>query len=481
MTMLKSHLVVALRTLRKQMFYSAINAFGLAVGLACALLIYALVSHELRFDAHHTQADQTVRVGALWPEWSDDGPSYQEQTPTGLVPVLERGVAGVVAFTELGVVYGTSSVKADGRFLSQDGAAFVGPSFFDVFDYPVRTGSPGRLSEPGTVVLTETTARRYFGDWGAVGETVRYGDDRELEVVAVVADPPATTHLPFSFFMSLATSAPAYDEWGFSDGHSVYLVLEPGADPAAVERRLNTARVAHQTAEEQAEQRFVLQPLQSIHTDPRYGAYPGGYVMDPVYLWGLGLVGALVLLLAAVNYVSLATAQGGARAREIGVRKAIGGTRGQLAAQFLGEAGLLTLGAVVAGWLVALVLLPLVGGLFEIEVGRGVLLRPEALLFTGGAALVVGGLAGAYPALVLSRYRPADVLRGVGGTGRPGGAGLRRGLVVFQFAVTLSLTFGTLVVLQQMRYVQSKDLGFEREARLTVPRARRRGRARPLP
>ena len=486
--MLKSHLTVALRALRRQRGTAAINGFGLAVGVACVLSIYALVSHELRFDAFHAQAERTYRVGALWPEWDEDGASHQAQTPTGLVPILRRGVPGVARVANVDAGYGTRSVKAAGHFFDQDGLAFVGPDYFEVFDYAVEAGGTGRLAEPGTVVLTEATARRYFGGGAAVGETVRYGDNQDFEVVGVVADPPATTHLPFAFFASLATHAPAYDEWGFSDGHSVYLVLEPGASPAEVTRRLNAVRAEHQSAEQRAEQQLVLQPLREIHTDTRYGATPGSYVMDPVYLWGLGLVGVLVLLLAVVNYVNLATAQGVGRAREVGVRKAVGGTRGQIAAQFLSEAAVLTGGAVAGGWLAAFGLLPSAAGLFEIEVSRTALLRPEALLFVAAVAVGVSVLAGFYPAVVLSGYRPAAVLRGTSGGRRVGGAGFRRGLIAFQFVATASLLVGTLVVLQQMRYVEGKDLGFEREARLLVrvpdgeaDRARFRDAVRRLP
>ena len=486
--MLTNYLTVALRALRRQKGTAAINGFGLAVGVACVLSIYALVSHELRFDAFHAQAERTYRVGALWPDWDEDGASYQAQTPTGLVPVLREGVPGVARAANVDAGYGTRSVKAGGRFFDQDGVAFVGPDYFEVFDYAVAAGGTGRLAEPGTVVLTEATARRYFGGGAAVGETVRYGDDQDLEVVGVVADPPTTTHLPFAFFASLATRAPAYDEWGFSDGHSVYLVLEPGASPAEVTRRLNAVRAAHQSAEQRAEQQFVLQPLREIHTDTRYDAAPGSYVMDPVYLWGLGLVGALVLLLAVVNYVNLATAQGVGRAREVGVRKAVGGTRGQIAAQFLSETAVLTGGAVAVGWLAAFGLLPSVAGLSEIEVSRTALLRPEALLFVVAVTAGVSVLAGFYPAVVLSGYRPAAVLRGTTRGRRVGGVGFRRGLIVFQFVATASLLVGTLVVLQQMRYVEGKDLGFEREARLLVrvpdgepARARFREAVRRLP
>ncbi|MDT7856756.1 ABC transporter permease [Rubrivirga sp. S365] len=486
--MLNRYVTAALRVLRRQKGTAAINGFGLAVGVASILCIYALVSHELRFDAFHAQAERTYRVGAFWPEWDEDGASYQAQTPTGLVPVLREGVAGVARAADVDAGYGTRSVKAAGRFFDQDGVAFVGPDYFEVFDYAVVAGGTERLDEPDTVVLTETTARRFFGGGAAVGETVRYGDDQDLEVVGVVADPPAETHLAASFFASLATRAPAYDEWGFSDGHSVYLVLEPGASPAEVARRLNAVRVSHQSAEQRAAQRFVLQPLRDIHTDTRYGAAPGSYVMDPVSLWGLGLVGALVLLLAVVNYVNLATAQGVARAREIGVRKAIGGTRGQIAAQVLSETAVLTGGAVAVGWLAALALLPSAAGVFEIELSRIALLRPEALLFVVAVAVVVSGLAGFYPAVVLSGYRPSAVLRGASGGRRVGGVAFRRGLVVFQFAATASLLLGTFVVLQQMRYVQGKDLGFEREARLLVrvpdgepARARFREAVRRLP
>ena len=465
--MLKSYLQIAVRTLRKRPLYSSINLLGLALGLACALCVYALVSHERDFDAHHAQAERTYRIGAFWPDWDEDGASYQAQTPTGLVPLLREGVPGVERVAELRVSYGARSVNAEGQFFSQEGIASVGTDYFEVFDYDVREGGLARLSEPETVVLTAATARRYFGESAAVGRTLRLGDTRMVEVVGVVEDPPVQTHLPFTFFVSRATSEPAYDEWGFSDGHAAYVVLAPEASASEVERQLNAIRVAHQSPEEQAAQSFVLQPLAAIHTDPRYGAYPGSYAMNPTALWLLGAVGLMILLSAVVNYVNLATAQGVARAREIGVRKAIGGTRTQVAIQLLSETGVLTLGAIGLGWLVAYGALPAVGQVFEIEVARSVLLRPEALAFVLASALVVPALAGLYPAAILSGFRPAITLRGAGAS-RVGAAGFRRGLIVFQFATTLALLLGTLVVLQQMRYVEGKDLGFEREARLLV-------------
>ena len=465
--MLKSYFQVAVRTLRKRPLYSSINFLGLALGLACALSVYALVSHERDFDAYHTQAERTYRVGSFWPDWDEDGASYQAQTPTGLVPLLREGVPGVERVAELRVGYGERSVNADGRFFTQDGIVSVGPDYFEVFDYDVREGGLARLDEPETVVLTATTARRYFGERAAVGQSLRLGDTRVLEVVGVVGDPPAQTHLPFAFFVSRATSKPGYEEWGFSDGHSAYVVLAPHAVPADVERQLNAIRVAHQSEEEQAAQRFLLQPLAAIHTEPQYGAYPGSYVMSPTALWVLGVIGLLILLSAVVNYVNLATAQGAARAREIGVRKAIGGARGQVVTQLLSETGLLTIMAVGLGWLAAYAALPAVGRVFEIEVARSILLRPRAIAFVIGSAFVVTVLAGLYPAAILSGVRPTVTLRGAGG-GRVGAARFRRGLIVFQFAATLTLLVGTLVVLQQMRYVEGKDLGFEREARLLV-------------
>ncbi|MGB3543843.1 ABC transporter permease, partial [Rubrivirga sp.] len=428
-----------LRTLRKRTLYSAINLFGLTLGVLCALCIYALVSHELRFDDYHAQAERTYRVGALWPEWDEDGPSYQAQTPTGLVPLVREGVPGVDRVAELQVSYGSVSVRAADRYLSQDGLSFVSPDFFDVFDYTVRAGSVERLVEPNAAVLTAATAARYYGDGDPIGETIRLGAELELEVVGVVADPPAETHLPFQVFASMATRAPAYDEWGFSDGYTLYVVLDDGADAGEVETQLNAIRTAHQTEEQRAEQQFMLQPLADIHTTPEFGAYPGSYVTDPVTLWALALIGLLILLSAVVNYVNLATAQGAARAKEIGVRKAIGGTRGQIAGQLMGETGLLTLGAVAAGWLAAVALVPAAGGLFGVEVEASALLHPGALGFTGLVAVVVSGLAGWYPAVVLSRYRPTVVLRGSGGGRRSGAIGFRQGLIVFQFVATLAL------------------------------------------
>ena len=420
--MLKNYLLVALRSLRRRPGTTAINVVGLAVGMAACLSAYAFVAHETSFDDYHEAAERTYRVNTFFEDFIGGEPSLQSESPEGLAQELRRGVPGVERAGLLQQVFGTSSVKAGEAFFEEERAGYVDRGFFEVFDYEPLAGGTDRLAEPGTAVLTARTARRYFGDPAeAMGRSFRLGEERTFEVVGVVADPPTRTHLPFQLFLSYATLArnPGwFNYWGFSDGHTAYVVLDEGTDPARVEARLNALRQSHQDAEARANTRFELQPMRTIHTDPISERYGGSYETAPAYLWGVSLVAVIIALLAIVNFVNLTTAHASRRAREIGVRQAVGAQRGQLVAQFMGEAALLTLGAALLGWLAAYELLPLFGRLFDLELARATLLRPQALAFAGGATVVTALLAGLYPALVLSGTRPADVLKGASAGGR---------------------------------------------------------------
>lgn len=482
--MLPHVLPTAWRHARRHLGTTLLNGIGLALGLTAALLVAAFIRHETTYDRHHPEAERLYRVQAVYDRWlGRDRVSHQMESPTGVVPVLRNDVPGVERVSEGRIFYGTADVKIGETFYEPSRVAWVDAVFFDLFTYERVAGDVTRMNAPGSVTLTTSVATRYFERPDeAVGRTIRVGQELMLEVVAVVSDPPTRTHLPFRVMVSYASreDANVYEDWYFTNGHITYAKLKAGVDAGAVTRRLNAVRSERQEAENRDVTRFYLQPVTTLHTDPNgTNAYPGATIMPPAYLWTLGLIGLLILGSAGANFVNLATAQAMLRAREVGVRKTLGGTRTQLAVQFLGETLLLTGGAGACAFGAAYTLLPALGLLFGFDLSATILTTP---LFIGSTVLgtgLVGCVAGAYPALVLAGFRPVRVLKkqtvGVQGTA------LRRVLIGSQLIITQALLIGTAVVLSQMQYVQEKDLGFSRAGRVSVevpsdPEARTRFR-----
>ncbi len=469
--MLKHYLTVALRTLRRERGYAALNVGGLALGLACCFLIVLFIGHETAFDRFHRKADRTFRVLlSLDDEWKGS-------TPAGLTPAFTAAFPEVEAAVR---VHPDRSpyLRVGGESRRAPGYALADPAFFEVFDgFELLRGDPATaLADPRALVLTETAAAGLFGDADPMGRTVAYDGATDLTVTGVMADPPPTSTLDFDYLGSFEL----YREWGGEEAltdftnhnYLTYLLLRPGADPDALEAKATAwARARFPELYGEAPDDFQvaeLQPLPAIHLDTavRYDVLP---TRDPRYLWVFGAVAALILLIAAVNFTNLATARAAQRAKEVGVRKAVGAGRGQLAGQFLGEAVLL--GALATALALALVALLL--PTFNAFIGADVRLGTGSLGTAGmlvGIGLAAGLLAGAYPALVLSAFRPARVLKGELTRGR-GGARLRRGLVVFQFAATVALLVGTITIFDQLRFMRAQDLGFEAEQVLFFPEA----------
>jgi putative ABC transport system permease protein len=465
--MLKNYLLVAFRTLKRRKGYAAINVTGLAVGLACAFLITLYLQHELAYDRHHPDVDRLYRVTTQI-GMPDEEAHYARAA--ALVPeVLRETDPDVEAAARLvnadPVVHVGTEVFIGERFFYTD------EHYFDVFGVEPMAGSV--LTAPGQVVVTERAARRFFGDAAAVGKTVRLGErEADLEVVGVVPDVPEASHLRYDV---LAQRAPTEREqlrsamaWVSNINYLTYVRLREGARPEAVEARLAARADAEAGALLQqfgASMAPHLQPVTDIHLHSRLTAEagPGG---DVLYVTVFGVVAAVVLLIACINFVNLATARALDRAREVGVRKALGAERGQLARQFLAETALLTGFALLLAIGLAWGLLPVFNALTGREVGVAGTLGALGVL--AAVAPVVALLAGAYPAYVLSGYEPSRVLRGRFSRSASGLA-LRRGLVVTQFALSVVLVTGAFVVQEQLAFTRHQQLGFDREHVVVLP------------
>ena len=452
----------ALRSLRRRPLDALINGVGLALGLACCALIALHLSAERGADRQHADGDRVVRVGTDLVDASGEV-TRLPSVPRALLDAIQRDAA-----VEASAQAATTGFRAErpAGIETADGL-YVGADFLDVLNgYRLVAGDPATaLAEPRSVVLTEAAALRLTGDSSPLGRAVDLGHEDDYTVTGVLAG-GGRSHLAFDALASWATlDGWSATEWGNFD-LTVYTRLRPGTDRAAFRQRVQSALDAglgEPMAEQGMRVEAVAQPLQSL-----YLAEDGRLTMplhrsgQPALLRILAAVGLFVLAVAAVNFVNLATARSAERAREVGVRKAVGAGRGGLVAQFLTEAvALAALSGVAALALVALAL-PAYDGLTDAGLAASDLLAPGPLAVGLAVVAGVGVLAGLYPAFVLSSFRPAETLRGRVQSGR-GGVQLRHGLVVFQFAVSATLLVATLVVGSQLRYLRAQDPGFDRE------------------
>ena len=469
--MFRSYLTTALRHLRSAPGFTFINMLGLAVGMACCLLIGLYVQDELRYDAFHANADR-IAVATF----ESDFFGRTLSTPPGVGPVLRDDVPQAHTTVRTYAPYRPVPVAQGGADIEAPDAStaalmLADSTFFDVFDFTVRRGDADALGAPTAALLTESTARLLFGDADPLGQDIEVrlrGAATTLTVRAVVADPPRQSTLQFDVLAPLGLlpeEQRSATNWGQLQ-YKTYALLRPEASLADFEASMQRAIAARIEDEGTEERTFSALALPAVYLSDLHTV--DGFRGQRQYVWLFGAVAVFVLLIAAINYVNLVTAQATKRAQEVGMRKALGAGRGQLALQFLGESVLVSAGALAVAWGVTATALPAFNALF----GKSLALQgSQHALLIGGLSvgvLGVGALAGVYPALVLSRFQPVRILRGQGSTERRSSRWLHKGLVVTQFAISAALLGCTAIVYNQLQYVQEKNLGFEGEQVVSV-------------
>lgn len=484
--MLKNYLVVALRTLGRRRGYAAINVVGLALGLACCLVIFQYVAFETSFDRFHENERDLYRVTTAMARPGEVLDGAGAFTPYALAPALTEAVPEVLHAVRVHPEYSgaiVSSPSAPERVFEEEEVFYTDPAFLKAFSFPLVAGDAASALRPGQALLSESAAAKYFGTADPVGQTVDVagGAEGSYRVVGVFRDVPATSHLQFDFLLPMEDllrngqySDPSNPGSGWDQNNfATYVQLRPGADPSEAERKMTAVLQDNQPEMWRAEglvPHASVQPLRDIHlnSDIEGPSGPGGVVMGSARtVTFFALIGLVTLLIALVNYVNLATARALDRSREVGVRKAVGAERHQLVVQFLAESALTIVTAAVLAVVLAAALTPLVNGLAETQLSLASWLSPgfwAAFLLTLVVATLLAGL---YPAFVLSSFRPATALKGTAGR-VTGGLGLRRGLVVVQFAASVVLIAGTAIVYNQLRYMRGMDLGLDLEQVLTV-------------
>ncbi len=466
--MFNSYFIVALRHLRKHPSTTAIHLLGLTVGLTTCLLICLFLYHEWGVDGHQPQAERTFRVNLI--DRKGGQVEYSGITPYPMSAALRTDfpdwpvVAGVHLEDENFVVISPQKILPEERIL------FAEPALLDLFRVEIRSGDARKaLAQPNQAILSEKTALRYFNRLDVVGRTFRLGEKTLLQVAGVMRDLPVQTNLPANLLVSYPTLKTFYDlgveQWGIRSQGSVFVRLPEGAVPGRYADRMGRFTAKYMPNEGGETREMVLQPLRDIHFDTQAAGTEFVPAISPVYLWTFGAIALLVLLIGCINFINLSTARATVRAREVGIRKAIGATRKQLVYQFLGEAAWLTaLSALLALTLVS-VLLPVVNDFLDKQIA---LPLAGAGAGVAGLAALTTLLAGLYPALVLSRFQPVKALKGRLQSGAGGTDWLRQGLIVFQFTISLVLAAGVVVIYQQLKLFREKDLGFRRDGVLVV-------------
>ena len=472
--MLKNYLKIALRNLQRHKGYSFINIAGLAVGIACCALILLYVRHELSYDRAYEKADRIYRI--VSEERSEDGVWMGARSPVPLGPALKETYPEAEDFIRFWRAFQPVLRYDDKAFGEHGRLYFTDPGVFEVFALDLVAGDPQTaLAAPGTIVLTETMARKYFGDDEAMGKVLAYtgypgrGDHLRFTVTGILRDLPENTHLAFEALASLEGIETERDNFGSWKPIWTYVLLPAHVAPGQLESKF-PAFVEQHLGDDPGALVMRLEPITDIHL---HSLYEGGFKpgSDIAYVYVFAAIGFFILLIACINFINLATARSLNRAREVGMRKVLGAYRRQLIRQFLGEAFLLTmLGLLLAVVLIEL-FLPVFNNLFDKTLALDYLHDRTFLLMLPTLALVVGLLAGLYPAFFLSRFRPVTALKGHATTS-PAGTGLRKALVVFQFAISVALITSTAIVYHQLNYVRSKHLGFDKEQVVVMPNPR---------
>jgi len=487
--MFRNYLKVAVRNLKRHKGYSFINIAGLAIGMACSILIAIFVFYELSFDKHHDKAKQVYRVCAQFGPTTDMRGAF---TAPPMAQELLNDCPEIIHAARYSPWPRNYLVSTGEKKFLEKGIKYADASIFDVFTIPFITGNPKTaLSDPFTIVITEGIARKYFGEKNPLGKLLRF-EDREEDylVTGVVENCPDNSHFRFDMIASYISRQGSRDtSWM---GHSLftYVVLQDGVLPSQLEAKFPNFILKHfgpqffaQTGtryedylkDEKNYYGYFLEPLLNIHLRS-YTNENLSIKGRIIYIYIFSIIAAFILLLACINYMNLSTARFSKRSKEVGIRKVLGSEKKQLIFQFIGEAILLSFIALASSILIVKIVLPAFSNLANRQLSFHLFDNIYVLPVLIGYGLFVGVLAGSYPAFFLSTFQPALTIKGFVAKKALGNLLLRRVLVILQFSITVFIFLGTFVISSQLKYVRNEQLGFDKEQIVVIPRAYTMGR-----
>jgi len=473
--MLRNYFVVAFRNMKRNKGYTFINITGLAIGMAATLLIILFVNDELSYDRYHENADRIYRVTRAWMNEDGETSLHLGQVAPPFAPLLESDFEGTIlnAVRFLNddplIIYGDTKIEEDRVF-------FVEEDVFDVFSWQMISGDPKTaLAEPGSIVMTESTARKYFGNNDPIDKIINYNNFVDLKVTGITKDVPMNSHFKWDMLVSFKTIENFFgrenmmQNWG-SNNYSTFLLLPEGYDYMELQAQLPDFLDRHQTVGERMPSegnRLTLWPLTSIHLHSHLDSEveANGNIL---YIYVYSIIALFILAIACINFMNLSTAQSIKRAKEVGLRKVLGAYRVALIRQFIIESVLFA----ILGMITAVVLVLLTLSSFNTFIDKSLSLSfgtdGLTLIILLGITILVGVLAGSYPAFYLSSFKPASILKG-GGKSTQSKFNLRSILVILQFAISITLIIGVGIVQHQIAFMQNKELGFNKENLLVLP------------
>jgi putative ABC transport system permease protein len=471
--MIKNYFKIAIRNIIKNKTYSLLNIIGLAIGVMAFIMIMLYVRYELSFDHYSSNTDQIYRVTT---KGSLNGDFVSAVSPAPVGPAFVEEIPGVLNFTRVRN-FGFPVIRYNEKVFSEERWFTTDSSFFEVFDIPLIQGdAKTALKEPNTVVLTKSTAERYFGAEDPMGKILNSDRRRDYVVTGVIEDPPANTHFHYDFLGTLMTYPDqANDGIWVNTNFYTYLLLDKNVPPDQVESEFPGMVLKYagpqieqflgvsweKLVEQGASYGFYLQRLADIHLHSHNDdeVEQNGNLL---YVKIFSVVALFILVIACINFMNLATARSTKRAREVGVRKTLGSKRSQLIQQFLTEAVLLSLISFIIAVLLVKLLLPLyniVGGFqLELNLFSDPIVLPALIILM----LLVGVISGSYPAFYLASFNPVKVLKGSSAS-KGHKSWLRSGLIIFQFTISITLFTGTMVIYNQLKFIQNKDLGYDKQ------------------
>lgn len=469
--MIKNYFKIAWRSLLKYKGFSFINIFGLATGMACSLLIFLFVKDEISYDRYHKDSGRIYRVVKDF--INDDGTRIPDATsPTALAFAMQREIPEVETVTRLFPNWGGSWIVEYGnKRISEQKFWRADSNFFDVFTYSFISGDPKTaLNDVSSVVITESVAKRYFGKEDPMGKTLKISCcGGALKVSGVIKDVPANSHFHFDFLSSFAQLKANNDNWD-TYNYYTYAKIRPGTDIPAFTKKIQETYNRNQDEKYSV---FYVQPLTDIHLTShlKWELEPNG---DRMYVYVFAIIGLFILLIAAINYINLSTAKSTLRTKEVGIRKVSGAMRGTLVKQFLFESLVVCFISSLLAIIIAQLLLPVVNDVTLKQLS--VINNPLTVGFMVLSALFVGLIAGLFPALYLSSFKPILVLKGLK-LNESNALLLRKALVVVQFTISSVLIIGALIIAQQMKFIHNAKLGIDKEQVIVV----KNGGSMPLP
>ncbi|MEP7165572.1 MAG: ABC transporter permease [Ferruginibacter sp.] len=480
--MIRNYFKVALRNLWKNKGYSAINIFGLAIGLATCLLITLYVTDELSYDRYNVNADRIYRINS---DIRFGGSNlHMTQTSDMMGQLIKKDYPQVEEYTRFFSNDGDKLIKKGNEFINEPRVANVDSTFFNVFTLPAIEGdTKTALNEPNTVVVTESTAKKYFNTLNVIGKTIEVKNDSSTtpyKITAVIKDMPHNSHFNFDFLFSMKN---VNYPWGQLTSHNfnTYLLLTPGADYKALEKKFpeyvnkyvlpSVQQFIKVSSIEEMEKagntlKYSLMPITKIHlySDYSFEPSPSGNIQ---YVYIFALVALFILIIACINFMNLSTARSANRAKEVGIRKVLGTEKKTLIAQFLVESTITALISLAIAIAIAYFILPLFNDVAAKSLSVKDLFGSKIFPFLILLPFVVGLLAGSYPAFFLSNFKPIVVLKGNVNTGYKK-SNLRNVLVIFQFATSIILIIGTIIVYNQLHYIQHAKLGYNKDQVLII-------------